>query len=47
MEGSREAGGLPFVYAQKSLILILPVLLLIQALVLTGQNLIILRKTRS
>ncbi len=31
MEGSREAGGLPFVYLQKSLILLLPALLLLQA----------------
>ncbi len=31
MEGSREAGGLPLVYVLKSLILVLPLLLLIQS----------------
>jgi TRAP-type mannitol/chloroaromatic compound transport system permease small subunit len=31
MEGSREAGGLPLVYLLKSLILIMPVLLLVQS----------------
>ena len=31
MEGSREAGGLPLVYLQKTLILVLPVMLLAQA----------------
>jgi len=30
-EGSREAGGLPLVYLEKSLIILLPVLLLLQA----------------
>ena len=32
-EGSRGAGGLPYVYAQKTLILLLPLLLLLQAIV--------------
>jgi TRAP-type mannitol/chloroaromatic compound transport system permease small subunit len=32
LEGSREAGGLPFVYLLKSLIIAMPVLLLLQAL---------------
>ena len=32
MEGSREAGGLPLVFALKSLLLILPALLLLQSL---------------
>jgi len=31
MESSREAGGLPFVYVLKSLILVLPALLLVQS----------------
>jgi len=35
-EGSREAGGLPLVYLLKSLILVLPALLLCQALINTG-----------
>lgn len=37
-EGSREAGGLPFVYLLKTLLLIMPVLVLIQGLVWLLRN---------
>ncbi len=37
-EGSREAGGLPLVYLLKSLILVLPALLLCQAIINVGSN---------
>lgn len=43
MEGSREAGGLDYVYLLKSLILVLPVMLLLQSLVSVMQNLRVLR----
>lgn len=45
MEGSREAGGLPLVFALKSLILVLPSLLLIQSFS-TVKNCISTIKTR-
>ncbi len=43
-EGAREAGGLPLVYLQKSLILLLPLLLLLQAVVSVGQAINTLRQ---
>ncbi len=42
-EGSREAGGLPFVYLLKSLILILPLLLGLQALAEILRRVLLLR----
>jgi TRAP-type mannitol/chloroaromatic compound transport system permease small subunit len=44
-EGSRSAGGLPFVYAQKTLILLLPALLLLQAIVTIWNSVHILRRS--
>jgi len=43
LEGSREAGGLPLVFLLKSLILVLPALLLGQALINTADALNTLR----
>lgn len=43
-EGSREAGGLAFVYLQKSLILVLPGLLLLQAVVTVRSSIHTLRR---
>jgi TRAP-type mannitol/chloroaromatic compound transport system permease small subunit len=44
-EGSHSAGGLPFVYAQKTLILLLPVLLLLQAFVTIWNSAHLLRRS--
>lgn len=44
LEGSREAGGLPLVYLLKSLMLLLPLLLLAQAVVMVLQSLAELRR---
>jgi len=43
-EGSREAGGLPLVYLQKTLILVLPAMLLLQAVVVINTSLRTLRQ---
>ena len=43
-EGSREAGGLAFVYLQKSLILLLPCLLLLQAVLTVRCSIHMLRR---
>lgn len=43
MEGSREAGGLPLVYLLKTLILLLPALLLAQSVCEIGRALAVLR----
>ena len=43
LEGSREAGGLPAVFLLKSLILVLPALLLTQAMISTSDAIKILR----
>lgn len=45
LEGSREPGGLPFVYLLKSLILVLPAMLLLQSLVGAWQRFAELRAT--
>ena len=44
-EGSREAGGLAFVYLQKTLILILPCMLLLQAVITVRSSLDTLRNS--
>jgi TRAP-type mannitol/chloroaromatic compound transport system permease small subunit len=44
-EGSRSSGGLPFLYVQKTLILLLPVLLLLQALVTIRNSVQTLRRS--
>lgn len=46
LEGSREAGGLEFVYILKSLMLALPALLLLQCYDTLGRCLAVLRETR-
>jgi TRAP-type mannitol/chloroaromatic compound transport system permease small subunit len=46
LEGSREAGGLPLVYILKSLILLMPALLFLQALCSVGESIGILRDNR-
>jgi TRAP-type mannitol/chloroaromatic compound transport system permease small subunit len=43
-EGARGAGGLPFVYVQKTLILMLPLLLLLQAVVTVTESVQTLRR---
>lgn len=43
LEGSREPGGLPFVYLLKSLILVLPAMLLLQALAGVYHSMAVLR----
>ncbi|MGD2118014.1 MAG: TRAP transporter small permease subunit [Chromatiales bacterium] len=43
LEGSREAGGLPGVFLLKSLILLMPLLMLLQGVVLMLQQLLVLR----
>ena len=43
MEGSREAGGLPLVYLLKTLILLLPALLLMQSLCQATRSMAVLR----
>ena len=45
LEGSREAGGLPAVFLLKSLILVLAVLLILQALVLITRSIQTIRST--
>lgn len=45
-EGSREAGGIPLVYLQKTLILLLPILLLLQGAVTVQRSLHTLRSSR-
>ena len=45
-EGSREAGGLEFVYLQKTLILLLPALLLLQASQVVSQSIRSIRHSR-
>lgn len=45
LEGSREAGGLPLVYLLKTLILLLPALLLLQSLPFVARNWRSLRST--
>jgi len=47
LEGSREAGGLPLVYLQKTLILALPVLLLLQAAATVRNSIHTLRDART
>lgn len=47
LEGSREAGGLPLVYLLKTLILVLPGLLLLQAIPLAARSWQALRATGS
>ncbi len=47
MEGSREAGGLPLVYLLKSLILLMPALLLIQSFAVVKTCLLTLRSRDS
>jgi TRAP-type mannitol/chloroaromatic compound transport system permease small subunit len=47
LESSREAGGLPLVYLQKTLILVLPVLLLLQAVATIRNTIHTLRDARS
>jgi len=44
LEGSREAGGLEFVYLQKSLILLLPALLLLQGIEILRDSVSVLRQ---
>ena len=46
LEGSREPGGLPLVYILKSLILLLPAMLLLQAICIVGDSLATLRGRR-
>lgn len=46
-EGARGAGGLPFVYLQKTLILILPVLLMLQAVVTVTESVRTIRRPAS
>ena len=46
-EGSREAGGLPLVYLLKSLILIMPALLLLQSFSVVRANIFTLRSEHS
>ena len=43
LEGSSEAGGLPFVYLLKSTILLLPVLLMAQGLAFALRNLLVIK----
>ena len=45
-EGSREAGGLPLVYILKSLILLMPAMLLLQAICIVGESIGILKGQR-
>ena len=46
LEGSREAGGLPLVYILKSLILLMPAMLLLQAACNVGESIGVLRGRR-
>lgn len=43
LEGSREAGGLPLVFLLKTLMLLLPLLLLVQAVVTLLQSIAVVR----